>query len=456
MQLWLQYLNLMMKTPICDFIKKYKERKSIRLHMPGHKGVNLLGFEVDDITEIDGADFLYSPEGIICESEKNASKIFGCDTFYSTEGSSQCIRAMLFLALINRKNKENRPIVLATRNAHKTFISAAALLDFDVKWIYSKNPSHYYSCLLDANQIEDIINNMPNKPFALYLTSPDYLGNILPIEEIAKVCKKYGVPLLVDNAHGAYLKFIGEKNHPIDLGADMCCDSAHKTLPALTGAAYLHISNSTDSYYLKHAKEALCLFGSTSPSYLILQSLDMINQYIENNKNEFNNICKLIDDLKQDLIYNGYTIIGNEKMKITIDCKAYGYTGIEIAKYLENNNIICEFYDNDYVVLMPTPKNSKLELDLVKKSLLNLSKKNRLSSSRFFIKEKESIMSIRDASFSRRKLVKIEDSIGCILADASVSCPPAIPIVVCGERIEKEDIELFKYYGIEECSIVVE
>ena len=143
-------------------------------------------------------------------------------------------------------------------------------------------------------------------------------------------------------------------------------------------------------------------------------------------------------------------------MKITIDCKAYGYTGIEIAKYLENNNIICEFYDNDYVVLMPTPKNSKLELDLVKKSLLNLSKKNRLSSSRFFIKEKESIMSIRDASFSRRKLVKIEDSIGCILADASVSCPPAIPIVVCGEKIEKEDIELFKYYGIEECSIVVE
>lgn len=443
----------MMKTPICDFIEEYKKSNKVRFHMPGHKGVKLLGPEANDITEIDGADYLYLSKGIIAQSEENASKLFGFHTFYSTEGSSQCIRAMLFLALTNRSDKINRPYVLATRNAHKTFITAAALMDFDVEWLY-KEASTYHSCNITDIDVEEALSNKANKPFAVYLTSPDYLGNILPIEKITKVCKKYNVPLLVDNAHGAYLKFITPSIHPIDLGADMCCDSAHKTLPSLTGAAYLHIANSTNDYYVDHAKEALGLFGSTSPSYLILQSLDKTNLYIANNMASFNDSIKEINELKESLKAFGYNIIGNEKMKITIDAKAFGYTGNEISDYLALNNVISEFSDNDFIVLMPSIKNTKEELGILRELLLKLKRKNLIPYLDFHIDNKKPIMSIREATFAERETICIDDAEGRILADTSVSCPPAIPIVVSGEAIDDNDIKLFKYYGIEKISVV--
>ena len=121
-----------MNTPICDFVNEYINKNAVRLHMPGHKGKALLGFEEFDITEISGADSLYEAEGIIKESEQNASKLFGCDTFYSTEGSSHCIRTMLYLSMLYGKEQGKSPKILAGRNAHKTFVSAAALLDINV------------------------------------------------------------------------------------------------------------------------------------------------------------------------------------------------------------------------------------------------------------------------------------------------------------------------------------
>ena len=126
-----------MKTPICDFVREYNNSGASRLHMPGHKGKGRLGFEDMDITEIVGADSLYEASGIIRESEQNASKLFGCETFYSTEGSSQCIRAMVYLVSLLAASKGERPVILAARNCHKSFISAAALLDVDVEWIES-------------------------------------------------------------------------------------------------------------------------------------------------------------------------------------------------------------------------------------------------------------------------------------------------------------------------------
>ena len=268
-----------MTTPVCDFVRSYAAKNPLRLHMPGHKGVSLLGFEDMDITEIDGADSLYEAEGIIAESEANASALFGCDTFYSTEGSSQCIRAMLFLACMSEENAQ-KPLVLAGRNAHKTFLSAAALLDFDTQWLYGENSSSYLSCDISAEYLEKAIASAERKPAAVYITSPDYLGNTADIKSLAAVCHSHGVLLLVDNAHGAYLKFLLQSQHPVDLGADMCCDSAHKTLPVLTGGAYLHIAPSVRGKLSPLAKNALAMFGSTSPSYIIMQSLDMANKYI--------------------------------------------------------------------------------------------------------------------------------------------------------------------------------
>ena len=215
------HLVTKMNTPICDFVKNYISQNSKRLHMPGHKGCGLLGFEAFDITEIAGADSLYEAEGIIKESEQNASTLFGCDTFYSTEGSSHCIRAMLYLALTFSGGKNKK--IAAGRNAHKSFLTAAALLDLSVDWLCGRG-DNYLSLNLNATDIESYLSSCKERPIALYLTSPDYLGNRLNIKEIAAVCHRYGVLLLVDNAHGAYLKFLSNSEHPIDLGADMCSD----------------------------------------------------------------------------------------------------------------------------------------------------------------------------------------------------------------------------------------
>ena len=120
---------MLMKTPICDFVENYAREGSLRLHMPGHKGIPFLGVEERDITEGEGADVLYGAEGIIAESEKYASELFGSGkTVYSTEGSSLCIRAMVSLIALQAKSDGKKPLVLAARNAHKAFMSAVALV----------------------------------------------------------------------------------------------------------------------------------------------------------------------------------------------------------------------------------------------------------------------------------------------------------------------------------------
>ena len=107
-----------MNTPICDFVNRYVESEMLRMHMPGHKGVGALGVESRDITEIDGADSLYEATGVIRESEKNAGSLFGAHTFYSAEGSSLCIRAMLHLVCLYARERGEKPLIAAGRNAH--------------------------------------------------------------------------------------------------------------------------------------------------------------------------------------------------------------------------------------------------------------------------------------------------------------------------------------------------
>ncbi|MBQ5838063.1 MAG: aminotransferase class I/II-fold pyridoxal phosphate-dependent enzyme, partial [Clostridia bacterium] len=301
-----------MTSPIFDFIKKYNDSGATRLHMPGHKGKTLLGCEHLDITEISGADSLFEASGIIAESERNASDLFGADTFYSTEGSSHCIRAaVLLLKLFGCKK------IFASRNAHKSFISACALNGIEPIWLYPSDKS-FLSGRIDAKTVEDAIFCETEK-CAVFLTSPDYLGNICDISAVSAVCKKNGSLLFVDNAHGAYLKFLPKSKHPIDLGADMCCDSAHKTLPVLTGGAYLHISKCAPDLLKSNAKNALSLFGSTSPSYLIMQSLDMCNKYISDGYNRrLADFVIETEALKKELKEYGYQVFSNEPIKITI------------------------------------------------------------------------------------------------------------------------------------------
>lgn len=447
----------MMKTPICDFVKKYAESDALRLHMPGHKGVSFIGAEPLDITEIDGADSLYEASGIIKESEDNASELFSCPTYYSTEGASHSIRAMLYLISLYARERGERPLIAAAMNVHKVFLTAVALLDLDVEWLDFDDREGYLSCVFEAKKLDKFLQTATKKPTAIYLTSPDYLGNIADIKAISAVCKKHRVFLAVDNAHGAYLRFLTPSQHPIDLGADICCDSAHKTLPALTGAAYLHISNTAPEIFVSEAKNALTLFGSTSPSYLVLQSLDRLNAYLADGYNErLSSLAKRVNSLKTHLVEAGYILYGNEPTKITLATKEYGYTGTDFAKILSEKGVFCEYADPDFVVFMLTDEIGEEGLFRLEKALLSMPKMSAISTDRIVVHRSERVMSIRDAMLSPCERVATVNAFGRVLAQPSVSCPPAVPIAFCGEKIDEKVISTFGYYGINELTVVKE
>ena len=435
----------MSKTPICDFVEKYAKKNTLRLHMPGHKGKSFLGCEMGDITEFDGADSLYEASSIIAESEENAGKLFDSHCFYSTEGSSQCIRAMLCLARLYARVTGKPMRIAAGRNAHKVFLSAAAMLDWEISWLIPENNPSYLSCPVTAGELDAFLQKKPVA--AVYVTSPDYLGNLLDIAALAQVAHRHGCLLLVDNAHGAYLKFLSR--HPVEQGADICCDSAHKTLPALTGAAYLHISANAPDYLWENAKNALALFGSTSPSYLILQSLDRVNAYLaaEYPKKLRNFITKL-DILKQKLFAQGYKLCGAEPLKITLDAKAYGYTGDELSEILLQKNIVCEFHDPDFLVMMFTPEHSADDLELLTQALLAIPRRSAIDTEPPAFLMPEAVMSVREAVLSNAQCIPVAACGGRVLAYASVGCPPAVPIAVPGERLDENTLAVFSYYGI--------
>lgn len=442
-----------MKTPIVSFLKSYQEKSPVRMHMPGHKGAGILGFEGMDLTEIYGADELFAAEGIIKESEQNASSLFGCPTYYSTQGSTLCIQTMCTILCQDAKSKGKKPKILAGRNAHRSFIHTAALLDFDIEWLYGK--SDYLSCKIHAEDLEKAI--IESHPTAVYLTNPDYLGNLLDIQSLASVCKKHNVLLAIDNAHGAYLRFLEPSLHPIDLGADLCCDSAHKTLPVLTGGAYLHLSESLNQVWKNDVKHFMEYFSSTSPSYLIMASLDATNEVLDTTfRNSLSECVRSVASLKNTLVQHGYTILSGEPMKITISTKEFGYTGNEIANLLMECDIYPEFYDSDYIVLMPSPYNTKDDLKRLETCLCGIERKPILVNKPPKLEQSKKAMNVRQALFSSSITLDVSKSLGQVCSSVTVSCPPAILPVIPGEVISESSIEVMKYYGIETVRVVKE
>ena len=444
-----------MSTPICDFVRRYRNSDAVRLHMPGHKGKPLLGFEPWDITEIDGADELFTADGIIAESEAQAGALFGAHTVYSTGGSTLCIQTMLHLTALYAASKGKRPHILAARNAHKAFVNAAILLDIDVRWLYPETDSGYVSCPVTAQQVTQALAEQPSIT-AVYLTSPDYLGNMQDIQGIAEVCHRANVLLLVDNAHGAYLKFLPQPRHPMDLGADMCCDSAHKTLGVITGGAYLHISRTAPALLARQAKASMALFGSSSPSYLILQSLDAANDRMEAFSRKLAEFLPVVDGLKARLAAHGYGLAGEEPLKLTLCPKSFGYTGTEIAGILERHGMYPEFYDPDHVVLMLTPYNDTDELNRLEAVLCGLPQRVPVAAVPPSAPRPVPVLAPRQAILSESETLPIAQCLNRVSAAAAISCPPAIPLAVCGERIDRQVLDCFWYYGITHCAVVKE
>ena len=439
----------MIATPIYDFVTSYARSSRPRFHVPGHKGERLLGPEPLDLTEIAGADDLYAPEGIIAESQRIASSLFGtAATFYSAEGSSLCIRAMVRLLLAHRRDGASRRI-LAARNVHRSFVSAAALLDADVVWLYPESSDSPLSCPVSPDVLDRALAEESAPPAAVWVTSPDYLGVMQDVAALAEVCHRRGVPLAVDNAHGAYLHFLPGPRHPMDLGADICCDSAHKTLPVLTGGAYLHLSSRCPDTMVEDAPSAMSLFGSSSPSYLILASLDKATTALASGLPErLRQALVLTSGTKAALSEAGWTICPSDPLRITLRTDGPG-----AADRLRAGGVEPEYSDPEHVVLMVSAGNAPEDY---------LAIRNALGSNVLFPPPSDAgvvrgipVLSIREALLGPQNTVTLRDAVGRVCADLSSACPPAVPLVMPGERISEEHAALLRHFGIATVSVLL-
>ena len=438
-----------MTTPIIDFLHSYEKNISLRLHMPGHKGKfwihPLAECHLMDITEVKGADSLYEAEGIIAESERNAAENFSVKhTFYSAGGSTLGIQTMLS-AVVGEKGK-----IVAARNTHRAFVNTCALIDADVIWVTGEN-ADVISSSVTPSDIEKVLSEEKDVS-AVYITSPDYYGRIADIKGISEVCKKYNVPLIVDNAHGSHLAFLDENQHPITLGADICCDSAHKTLPVLTGGAYIH-TNSDE--YASLIKEKQSLYGSSSPSYLILASLDYCNFTLsESGRSLMQMQSENMEKLKSRLS-PVWSFIGDDVLHLTVEAYKAGLSGNDLAERLRENGIECEYCDEYYITFLFSLMSDEEDYNALAEAMEKIIQPKiliRKDETHFILPEKA--MSIRKATFSESEKISVDDAEGRVCAHNITHCPPCIPIVVAGEVVDKNSVNILKRYSISEINVV--
>lgn len=446
-----------MDTPIRDFVRTYAHSGTARFHMPGHKGQpSELAAELYDITEIKGADYLFQAQGAIAESEANCSRLFGtAATCYSTEGSSLCVKTMVALAALCRKDHSAKAKIVAARNCHSSFVSGCILADVIPVWVYPEKGDPLCSCTASVRAFEEAIDS--SDPCAVYVTSPDYLGGTADISKLSQLCRKKHIPLLVDNAHGAYLRFLSRDSHPITLGADVCCDSAHKTLPVLTGGAYLHFSKNSPAAFAENAKRVMSLFGSTSPSFLTLQSLDLCNrrlaaelpQQLENAAARAKLLCSFLRE-------KGFSSFTNEPLKLTVRVSDSGHTGDYAGDVLRKYGAEPEYSDRDHLVLMISPANSEEDFKKVELAFSSpeLAPKLPLPESSPELIRLGAAMSPREAAFSPWELLPVSDAVGRVCACAAVSCQPSVPLAVSGELLSGRAAELLIAHGITELPVV--
>lgn len=432
--------------PIFNAVDKHIKQNIAPFHMPGHKGVNILpGWKKAmpyDITELPDTDSLYEANGVIELSQQIASHIYKTKrTLYSAGGCTLCIQAMLRLV------SQNSNKIIMGRNIHRSAINALALLGIDPIWIMPSFDAGYgLPGRINAVDIKKALADNPDAS-AVYITSPDYYGCISPINEISKICKQYNIPLIIDNAHGAHLIFIDKgKLHPIQNGADMSADSVHKTLPALTGSALLHINNDK---YIDNAQSAMALFGSTSPSYLIMQSLESAINWA-NQSDRFTKLIALVDDIKQTAINKGFLLPKglNDPTRITLDCAAVGMSGYKAAEYFRNNKIEPEMSTRQHIVFIPTPLNTAEHFIRLKAAIENFPVSASLKNEVYIPILPQKILSPRHAILSQCQRIDTISSQGRIAAESACPCPPGVPIVMPGEIITHEAVQTLIGYGV--------
>lgn len=440
---------------LVNILNKYNKENFSRFHMPGNKAI----FDINlsyDVTELDYTDDLYCSNGIIKNSENLISDIYGSGcSIFSTGGNTLCIQTMLYLAM------PNGGTMIIVKNAHKSVINTMGILNINPVWINYDN--YNYNNIL-CEEIKNAIKKYPEAK-AVFITSPDYFGSMADIKKIKLICKN--LMLLVDNAHGSHLIFFD--NHPISLGADLCADSAHKTLPVLTGGAFLHVGkrfSEINKIKYQDVKNAMQVFGSTSPSFLILVSLEKCAFWLKNNgKTEFLKLKKIIQKIKNKYSEILFKPEIQDPVRLTFDTSSIGLNNQAFIYYLEKFKIKPEFGIDTRTVLIPSPLNNSKDFEKLNLALENIiTKKNKANfeTKNFKIKNFEikninfnSKISIHDAMFSRNKNICIKNSENKISAQVVAKCPPGVPVIIPGEIINKQKIDILKKLKINYIKVVI-
>ncbi|MBQ9940684.1 MAG: hypothetical protein IJO74_04000 [Clostridia bacterium] len=403
--------------PLYNAVKDYAENTISRFHMPGHGGRGDMGFlsgvSKYDLTELKETDNLADARGVISEAQELAARKFSSDAvLFSCMGATLCIQGALYAAMKIKPNSK----VYCCRQVHKSVINAFSLMDVEPEWL---------SELSDRDFSDGGI---------LIYTHTDYYGNIADLELIKKIKQNNDIIIIADNSHGSHLAFFEDgKLHPTRHGVDFSVDSLHKTLPVLTGGACLNLK---DKLYSRLCREGMTLFGSTSPNYLIMASVDRaISQVSESVLLKTRDaIEKFKSELPQFFDNNHQKY--RDPFRMVLKCA----NPEELYDVLYDNSVKCEFYDDNGVVLI-VPYGADVGYFEPLKNVLkkyNPGEYHSLSIPSYNIPEKK--LSIRSAVFSESIDVPLLESGGKVSAREYSLYPPGIPIIVPGEVFDENII----------------
>lgn len=444
-------------TSIHDFIADYLKKDTVSFHMPGHKGSHIyrrFGYQkfldrmMDfDITEIAGADNLFQTEGIIKSVQDRYAKLYDCKKSYLLINGSSGGNIAAILASVSK----GKQLIMA-RNCHKSVFNALTLGAIRPVYAYPEMIEEFgISGAVSPEEIERLIRENPDAE-AVMITSPNYYGVCSDIKSIAEIAHRYGKVLIVDEAHGAHLHFSDAlPMSSIRSGADLVINSTHKTLASFTQSAALHYNTDLVDQYILEDK--LQCIQSTSPSYILMASMDISADMLEKHRHELmeewiRNLTEFYDRIGR---IPGVRTMGKMKgldwTKINLSLGELGITGAQLEKILlEDYDIYIELFTGDWVMAMTGIGNTKKDYNRFADALEDITKKARVTG--FTARQKEhkaeSLIPPKQAVMYdipvAKKRVKLVDSEGMICGSSIIPYPPGIPLLCPGERIEADAI----------------
>lgn len=419
-------------------LSRYKGKDRIRLHMPGHKNFPAFraAFPVApiDITELSFSDDLSCPSGAIDRAQRDIAEITGAKrAFITTDGSSSGVMAMMYVAAAFG-NK-----IIVPRNSHKSVFNACRLLGTEPVIVQGKEEEGVLT-FPEPELLEKLIVNDVNISGAI-ITSPDYYGNIAPLDRYAEVLRKHGRYLFVDGAHGAHLALEEDRKGYAGVYADMWVDGVHKTLPVLTQGAAVLVANEELS---DKAEEAMSVFRTTSPSYPVMASVEYGIKYFINNPKLLSRAKDAVAAFRAEM--EGVTFYPSaDWAKVAIDFKPLGIDPSIAQTALEKKGIYAEMNDGRYLLFYLSPVVTAGQLAELRAALIGVMAKKKNKGTfrdRPSIPVAERTYSFIYALRQRAEYVPLREAVGRMCAENAGVTPPCLPVVIAGEMVSSQAAEL--------------